>query len=253
MKKGQHQRPHVRRLKKTGTTFTAGQQQRTATKYDRYVHQLSAMINRPQYVYQISLSLRTALREIRRAIMDGNIALAADLTSVKSYISGGGPSDVNLFWEEGERADQRRIYSYLDSLHAEMSFDAGKMPHSMMAMHSDGTVSSAPPVQPKSPTLKRILHEQARIDKISRERMEVSPLTGNEKDYWNSGTLLEGERSGNSIWMDRSGHIVVQYDNGYKSQYPVKTANGQLAWDKLDVPKELRKKAAQLMGGYDRW
>jgi len=85
--------------------------------------------------------------------------------------------------------------------------------------------------------------------------MEKSNLPGvvNAQSYWVSGRLLWGDPKGNSIWRDVDKRIVVQYDKGYKSQYPTRTASGQLSWDSLDVPKELRKRAAVFMDAFDRW
>ena len=152
------------RTSSRGVRFSAGQGD--PKEFANDIRRLSAHINRPQYVYPISLSLRKALGEIRRALLRGDISHAADLTRVKSYIGGqGSEGSPNTFWESGS---DHKLYSYLDSLNFELSMKSNKMPGGMTEFRSMGVgkppvMISAPPVQPTSPTLKLIAREDKRI------------------------------------------------------------------------------------------
>lgn len=126
---------------------------------------------------KISQALKNAVMEIRAAIAKGDYAHAADVSSVKSFITGYmTPTDPKNFkFNEDHEFNRKRlgdsVYSILDNMHHDLAFATGSMPSGMMAFHSDGTMESRKPARAKkSPTLTEIAREQRAIDRESRER-----------------------------------------------------------------------------------
>jgi len=124
---------------------------------------------------RVTPDLRSAMVELRAALMRGNRDLAYELSAVKSHVAGGRGEevvDVGLakkypFVEASgynERVLGRNVYVFLDTLHFDLAMSSGKLPAGMMVVEAEGIRQKGVPVG-KSPTLVKIRRETERTKK----------------------------------------------------------------------------------------
>jgi len=122
---------------------------------------------------KISKDLKNAVAEAIKALKAGNIQLAADITSVKSYVSGYPQVKGNHFVEDTEYNQKifggESVYGILDSIHHNLSFASGTIPSGAVILTATGT-SQRKPSEYKSPTLKLIKREHDAIWKKAHKK-----------------------------------------------------------------------------------
>lgn len=125
---------------------------------------------------RISPHLRSALDEITDALKSGNMRLASELTSVKSYITGSLDTKdeeykhhFNEDAKYNEKVLGRDVYGILDSMHHDIAFSQGEIPSGATIFSADGARSRGPPAL-KSPTLRMIRREHDDIYKSVQKR-----------------------------------------------------------------------------------
>lgn len=120
----------------------------------------------------ISEPLRFAVEEMVRALMNEDLNLAYQLSSVKSLICGAmKEGDEKSHFRENHKHNEhllgRSVYSLLDTLHFEISMSEGKIPSGMsiMSVDSNGVshVQSKPMSVENHPTLERMRYERKMI------------------------------------------------------------------------------------------
>ena len=122
---------------------------------------------------KISPHLRSALTEAINALKNGNVSLATEITSVKSFISGNVvASKKDHFTEDtkyNEKVLGRSVYGLLDSLHHNLAFASGEIPSGVMIYSASGK-REREPTKFKSPTLRMIKRERDAIwGKVKKE------------------------------------------------------------------------------------
>jgi len=127
------------------------------------------LLRRARSQARMNDNLKHALDEIIGAIKAGNISLAADLTAVKSYISGSMGSDPKEYrFQEDSDYNKRLfggkdVYEILDWLHHDLAFSSGTLPSGLTLLSRSGGISQRglPSGQSRTLRLMREDHEAA--------------------------------------------------------------------------------------------
>ncbi len=122
---------------------------------------------------KMSMDLKDAVIEIKTALEQGDTGLAADLSAVKSLISG---TIGQTFSEDGQyntRMLKDKVYGILDELHSQLAQKTGTISSGLVILSVTkdirvATIEQRPDSKLESPTLKKIKAEK---DK-SRKRAE---------------------------------------------------------------------------------
>ncbi|MCK9593937.1 MAG: hypothetical protein M0Q91_18200 [Methanoregula sp.] len=127
-------------------------------------------------------AVRDAVIEIKESIQSGDYGLAADVSTVKSFICGkmvlADPHNYCRFREDHEANEKvlgRSIYEILDGIHFDLAMATDTIPSGMMIVNSQRGITVRPYVKrSKSQTLRRIAAERKDMDKFLSEREKVS-------------------------------------------------------------------------------
>lgn len=124
---------------------------------------------------KINSNLRTAVQEIRKAIEKDDVALATELTGVKSYITGAmtdkelsvRPRSIQKYrFREDDEYNRnvlgRSVYGRLDGLHHDLAYSQGQLPRGMMVFSPYG-VERRPYPKGKHPVVRMMEKEQEEV------------------------------------------------------------------------------------------
>jgi len=116
---------------------------------------------------KMSRCLKHAVGEIVQALRQGNIDFAADLSAVKSFISGEMGSDPERYHfredsKHNERVLGQSVYGILDRLHHDLAMATKTLPMSMMIISPAGIQVRGLSKQ-KSPTLDMMRNEDRQM------------------------------------------------------------------------------------------
>jgi len=133
------------------------------TKTEQYVETLRDVRKRAK----ISPDLKCAIDETIQALEAGNKELAADLTAVKSFITGSMVSNPmeNHFREDSDTNEKvlgNSVYGILGRIHRELALATQTLPSGMMILSAKGVEQRKLPER-RTPTLKLIRQERSRI------------------------------------------------------------------------------------------
>jgi hypothetical protein len=122
---------------------------------------------------KISPHLRRALTEAIDALKSGNVPLATEITSVKSFIAGdvvaSGKDHFTENTKYNEKVLGRSVYGLLDSLHHNLAFESNEIPSGVMIFNASGK-REREPTKFKSSTLGLIKRERDAIwGKVKKE------------------------------------------------------------------------------------
>lgn len=126
-------------------------------------------LNRLLETARMNTNLKNAVKEIRRAVLNGDTHRAAEVSGVKSFVTNEMDSkDPHLFQED--RAFNERIgntaYDVLDAMNFQLSMMVGQIPAGMTVFTATGTGVGIQEHQQRgraSPTLMLMQKERARI------------------------------------------------------------------------------------------
>ena len=126
---------------------------------------------------RINKNLRTAVLEARKAIDKDDIELAADLTAVKSYVTGEiDPKDKRNRFQEDDDYNQKvlgySVYNNLDGLHHDLAWASGTIPSGMMIGTSGGMLHGRGKSRKKHPVIKMMEKEEKEIWERARREMK---------------------------------------------------------------------------------
>jgi len=157
----------------------------TKPKVKRMVKELDAMLEKAK----INANLRFAIEEIKKALTEGNFKLAANLSGVKSYVSG--RLDDPGFGEDNDYNNNlfgSSIYSQLDGLAFELSMGLDTIKPGTTIFLAGGGVMEAPKPDVIHPVIKMMQDDQAKIEEEVRKRHEAEALG---KDVVVSGPICK--------------------------------------------------------------
>ena len=136
-----------------------------------YLNKLNKILEKAR----ISKDLREAVEEIKKAIEAGDVELAADLASVKSFIVGTLKKDKrfnNHFREDSEYNEKilgQDVYDILDEIAYDYALATDQLPPGMLIITSGGSYAREIPKK-RNRILKLMKKEEEEINKKLREK-----------------------------------------------------------------------------------
>lgn len=124
-----------------------------------------AQMRRVLKTKKMSPDLRKAINATITALKKGDIALAADLSAVKSFIATRTKGEKwstrqNHFYEYPSRG--KSVYHHMDTIHHQLAFASGTMPSGLVEVSLTGVRSRAKPTR-KHAIIKLMEQESAAI------------------------------------------------------------------------------------------
>ena len=107
------------------------------------IHEQLVILNRIHRVGEMSKPLDDAICATIKALQDGDIELAYELSAVKSLICGCGvDATEHHFFEDTDKnrelLDGKSVYALLDGVHHELAYQAKKMPSGVSVISLGG-------------------------------------------------------------------------------------------------------------------
>jgi len=130
------------------------------TNYRFTISELNKILSKAK----MSPDLREAVEAIKEAMEKGDKELVADLTAVKSFISGIEPDNKTHHFQEDEEYNEKvlgfSLYEYLDALDHKYAVLTDMLPSGSMAFESGGIVEQRGPSKRKHRIIKLMEEER---------------------------------------------------------------------------------------------